>query len=106
MILSAIAFVSAAIVLVTIIARGADHPVKPSEAGWLPMLRLQAEKMALLLVGVAAGWMMLSILVGMHPPGEAVALLAGSALWAVSHPAGWIAYVTQGRLAEGHRMRP
>lgn len=104
MFLSAVAFASAFIVLLTIIARGADHPNVPDGSGWLGVARMHAEKMALLMVGVAAGWKMLSIAVGIGPSAEGTMLLAGTALWMISHPAGWLAYVAKGK-ASGYCKR-
>ena len=102
--LSVVAFIASAIVLVTIIARGADHPNTPDGDGIMGRVRMHAEKMALLLVGVASGWLMLSILIGMTPSGESVAMMLGTALWMVSHPAGWLAYVANGK-ASGYCKR-
>lgn len=106
MILPAVAFVAAAVVLVTIIARGADHPTRPRCSTWAALARLHAEKIALLLVGVSAGWMILSIIVGLSPPGEAVALVTGTALWMLTHPAGWFAYVIKGSRRGCEELRP
>lgn len=105
-ILSAIAFLASAIVLVTIVARGADHPIHPAKHGLMPTLRLHAEKLALLLVGSSSGAVMLGVLGGLHPPPSVVALMAGTALWMLSHPAGWLAYVTRGRPQSCDELRP
>lgn len=101
-----IAFIASFIVLATIIARADDHLTRPTHEGWLPMVRLQVEKIALLLVGVAAGWQMLTIIVGIEPSGESIALMLGTALWMLAHPSGWIKYVLLGRKSEDPHLRP
>lgn len=94
-----LAFIAALVVLVTISARGADHPSKPSIPGLLPMIRLHAEKLSLLTVGIAAGAVMLGVLAGKQISAITTMLLVGMAVWMLTHPKGWFAYVaslTQG----------
>ena len=95
--MSFLAFLSSLIVLITIIARADDHLTRPTKEGWLPLLRLHVEKIAMLMVGVAAGWLALTVIVGIEPCGVSVALMTGTALWMMAHPSGWFCYVFFGR---------
>lgn len=104
--MNTIAFIAACIVLATIVARGADHPSRPNATGWVAMLRLHAEKLALLAVGASAGSVIFSVLAGIDQPPQAVALLVGTALWMLTHPAGWLRYVTRGRDPGCNELRP
>jgi hypothetical protein len=97
--MDAIAFLAAAIVLVTISARGADHPSRPHEPGIMPMLRLQFEKLSLLTVGIAAGATMLGVLAGKPIGPLTTMMLVGTAVWMLTHPNGWLKYVAS--LADG-----
>lgn len=101
-----IAFLAAFIVFATIAARGADHPTRPRESGWAPMIRLHVEKLALLAVGASAGAVMLSVVAGLPQPPQVVALILGTALWMLTHPDGWLAYVFRGRSAGCDQLRP
>lgn len=103
---SAVALLASLVVLITIVARGADHPTHPAQHGLMPTLRLHVEKLALLLVGSSSGAVMLGVLGGLHPPPSVVALMTGTALWMLSHPAGWLAYVTRGRPQSCDDLRP
>lgn len=91
--MNTLAFFAAAIVLITISARGADHPSRPQSPGILPMIRLHAEKLSLLTVGIAAGAAMLGVIAGKQISALTTMLLVGAALWMVTHPNGWLRYV-------------
>lgn len=88
-----VAFIAAAIVLVTISARGADHPSRPHTPGIMPMIRLHAEKLSLLTVGIAAGAVMLGVLAGKPISTITTMLLVGASTWMLTHPNGWLKYV-------------
>lgn len=99
-------FLAAGVVLATIVARGNDHPTRPAEPGLMPLIRLHIEKLALLLVGATAGSVMLTVLAGKPTPWQVDGLVAGSALWMLTHPRGWWAFVVQGRTDECQTLRP
>lgn len=84
----------ALIVLVTTAARGSDHPIRPNASGWRPWVRLHAEKLSLLAVGCTAGWALLLIVAGARVDPLLALMLAGTALWMLTHPNGWWAYIT------------
>lgn len=92
--LDALSFTAALIVLVTVCARGADHPSKPSERGLLPLLRLHIEKLSLLSVGLAAGATMLGVITHKPIGPLTTMLLVGIAAWMLTHPKGWWRYVS------------
>lgn len=101
-----LALFAALIVFVTIAARGADHPTKPRAPGFAPALRLHVEKLALLAVGASAAAVGLSVLAGVEQPPQVVFLMAGTALWMLSHPEGWLAFVLKGKGPGCDQLRP
>jgi hypothetical protein len=100
------AFFAGAIVMLTVLFRGNDHPTKASGEGWRAKLRLQVEKLALLVVSFGVGWTLLNILGGASPPPQLTILLVGTALWMVTHPKGWWKFVTRGVRDRCDELRP
>lgn len=104
--MNVLAFLAACVVLATIVARGADHPSKPKAPGFLPMMRLHCEKLALLCVGASAGSVIFSVMAGLDQPVQVVFLTLGTALWMLSHPEGWLAFVLKGKGPGCDKLRP
>lgn len=104
--MNVLAFFAACVVLATIIARGADHPSKPHAPGFVPLVRLHCEKLALLFVGASAGAVLFSVLAGLEQPIQVVLLMLGIALWMLSHPKGWLTFVLKSKGPGCDKLRP